>query len=202
MRLFINTALMLFLALAPLTVKAQPAEPEQLVRDVTNQVLQTLRDNQGRLQQEPGYVFRVVDELVLPHFDFEAMSKLVLAKYWRRATPEQRQRFVQEFRQLLVRTYAKSLAEYRDQEVVFLPTRGRPGADDVVVRSEIEQGSGIPIPVDYRLRREADSWKVFDVAIDDVSLVTNYRASFAQEIGRQGIDGLIDQLARRNAEQD
>jgi phospholipid transport system substrate-binding protein len=133
--------------------------------------------------------------------DFEAMAKLVLGKHWRTATSEQRSRFVGEFKALLIRTYRTSLAEYSDEKVSFLPFReGEQPEKLATVRSEIIRGNGPSIPINYSLRyKKDDGWKVYDIGIEGVSLVTNYRSSFAREINQNGMDYLIESLHRRNA---
>ena len=187
----------LFLVFA-VQVHAEVA-PDELVRSTSDQVLDAIKKNREQLKSDPQLVYRIVDDLVLPHFDFEAMSKLVLGVNWRRATPSQQTAFTQEFRSLLVRTYSKSLAEYDEQGIRYLPMRPDAVPTEATVRTEIQPKAGPPIPVDYRLRKEANEWKVFDVSIDAVSLVTNYRTTFNQDIQRMGMDGLIKQLQRRNA---
>lgn len=186
----------LFLLLVP-QVQAG-ISPDELVRTTSDKVLEAIKQNREQLKTDPQLVYRIVDELVLPHFDFEAMSKLVLGANWRRATPAQRAAFTQEFRTLLVRTYAKSLAEYDEQGIRYLPLRPDADPNEATVRTEIQPKTGPSIPVDYRLRKTGDSWKVFDVSIDAVSLVTNYRTTFAQDVQRIGMDGLITQIKRRN----
>ena len=173
--------------------------PDELVRVTSDKVLEAIKQNREQLKSDPKLVYKIVDELVLPHFDFEAMSKLVLGANWRRATPAQQAEFTREFRTLLVRTYAKSLAEYDEQGIRYLPMRPEADPNEATVRTEIQPKAGPSIPVDYRLRKSGTSWKVFDVSIDAVSLVTNYRTTFAQDGQRIGMDGLIKQLQRRNA---
>ncbi|MFZ5467126.1 MAG: MlaC/ttg2D family ABC transporter substrate-binding protein [Pseudomonadota bacterium] len=187
----------LVLMLAP-QVQADMA-PDELVRATSDKVLEAIKQNREQLKSDPQLVYRIVDELVLPHFDFEAMSKLVLGVNWRRATSAQQAAFTREFRTLLVRTYAKSLAEYDEQGIRYLPMRPESDPGEATVRTEIQPKAGPSIPVDYRLRKTDRSWKVFDVSIDAVSLVTNYRTTFAQDVQRIGMDGLIKQLQRRNA---
>lgn len=172
--------------------------PDALVKQTTDEVLATLQANRAEIQQNPAKVGEVVRTIVLPNFDFELMSRLVLARNWRTATPEQRQRFVQGFQELLIRTYATSLAQYSDQKVKYLPMQPSPDENRAMVRSEILQPNGPSIPLQYMLRQGSDGWKVFDVVIEGVSLVQNYRASFASEIQQRGIDGLIARLDARN----
>lgn len=191
----------LFAGLLYLLAPAAWAEiaPDELVRATSDKVLEAIKQNREQLKSDPKLVYKIVDELVLPHFDFEAMSKLVLGANWRRATPAQQAEFTREFRTLLVRTYAKSLAEYDEQGIRYLPMRPAADPNEATVRTEIQPKAGPSIPVDYRLRKSGTSWKVFDVSIDAVSLVTNYRTTFAQDVQRIGMDGLIKQLQRRNA---
>ena len=144
----------------------------------------------------------MVDEKVLPHFDFDRMTDLALGRYKRQVNGDQRPKLVQEFRNLLVRTYGKALLEYNDQEILYLPMRGSVEKGEVTVRTEIQQKGGFPIPLNYELYQKDDnSWKVYDISVDNISLVTNYRASFAKEIKANGIDGLIQVLQNRNKEE-
>lgn len=196
-----------FLALAlvaalswPAASAASAAEPDRLVRETTEAVLAILKEDSERVRSDPGYLYGVVEEVVLPKFDFEEMTRLAVGKHWQRADPAQRASLVREFKTLLVRTYSKALQEYTDQAVLFLPMRGDAAAGDVTVRTEIEQPGGFPIPVNYSLYRQDGQWKVYDVVIDGVSLVTNYRTSFSQKIRAEGVDGLIAQLRQRNRE--
>lgn len=186
--------------LLPLTAlgSTSTADPQALVRDTTDQVLAILRSDSERIKTDPAYLYSVVEQIVLPHFDFEEMTRLAVGKYWREVKPSQRDPLVEEFKTLLVRTYSKALQQYSDQQVEFLPMRGDPADNDVTVRTQIEQPGGFPIPVYYSLHREDDTWKVYDVIIDNVSLVTNYRSSFSQKIRQDGIDGLLEQLRSRN----
>jgi len=169
-----------------------------LVEQTANQMLNKLRAERKVIDEHPGRIYELVNEIVLPHFDFERMSTWVLGKYWRRATPEQRKAFIEQFRTLLVRTYAKSLSSYTDNKLTYLPFRGGPSQTDVTVRTEVDQPGGFPIPIDYSLYLKGGEWKVYDVTIDGVSLVTNYRTTFANQIRQDGLDKLIASLASRN----
>lgn len=176
------------------------ASPQQLLQETTAKVMTLLDDEQERVLSDPDYVYKLVDELVLPHFDFEAMSRYALARLWRRATPDQRRLFVNEFRQMLVRTYARSLnAYYEGARIRFLPSSQWPSQRYVEVRTEIVRPGQAPIPVDYRLLRSGDDWKVFDIAVSGISLVTTYRGEFASAVRSKGLDGLIADLRSRNA---
>lgn len=196
-RLMMMFVLLLGLGAGPLWAAQSPRE---LVKETSEQMLNKLKQEQAVIKTNPERIYELVNKIVLPHFDFDYMSQLVLGKYWRRASEQQRQDFTEEFKQLLVRTYATSLNEYTDQEVTFLPFREGSDKNEAQVRTEVEQPGSFPIPIDYRLHLNSDEWKVFDVVIDGVSLVTNYRTSFAKEIRQGDLDSLIETLQQRNRE--
>lgn len=177
--------------------------PDQLIKDTSEKVLSTLEANKAKYDKNPDEIYKLVNDIILPHLDFRAMSKLALGKNWRKASEDQQERFVEAFRTMLIRTYSKSLTEYAGQEIRFLPYR--PPADGkrtVKVNTVISQSNGPDIPIDYSLRIKDDIWKVYDIKIDGISLVTNYRNSFAADINRVGIEGLIEKLlARRDTEE-
>lgn len=172
--------------------------PQDLIKQTADRMLAKLKEERTVIRKDPSRIYGLVSDIVLPHFDFERMSAWVLGKYWRTATPEQKKRFTEEFRNLLVRTYATSLTEYTDRKINYLPFRGDPGATEVTIRTEVEQPGAAAIPIDYSLHLKNSEWLVYDVAIDSVSLVTNYRTTFANEIRQSGLDKLIDKLAERN----
>ena len=140
----------------------------------------------------------LVERKVLPHFDFVRMTQLALGRNWREADPEQRKLLVNEFRGLLVQTYAATFTAYKDQVIEYRPLRSQPGDTEVVVKSQIQQPGGRPITVDYRMHRLDSGWKVYDVVVGELSLVQNYRGSFETEVRKGGIDGLIKTLADKN----
>jgi phospholipid transport system substrate-binding protein len=147
-------------------------------------------------------VAELVDSKVLPHFDFVRMTQLALAVNWRRATPEQQKVLTQEFRTLLVRTYSTALSSYRDQVVDFKPIRSRPEDTEVTVRTEVKQRGAQPIPIDYEMEKTQAGWKVFDVKVGGVSLITTYKDDFASQIREAGVDGLIKTLSAKNRQAD
>lgn len=174
-------------------------EPQQLVQSTSDQVLARLKKDHDKLQKNPELIYPLVEDLVLPHFDFTKMSQWVLAVNWRNASDDQKARFTDQFRTLLVRTYAKALLEYTDQKINYLPFHAEGDAKTVIVRTEIVQPGGQNIPVYYSLYRKGDAWKVYDISIDGASLVNNYRTSFAEEIRQGGLDKLIANLAEKNS---
>lgn len=184
----------------PLLAAEHPAQ--QLVMDTTGKVLERLRIEHDRLQADNSRIYPLVEELILPHFDFQKMSIWVLGKNWRRATPVQKQTFTREFQILLVRTYATALLQYSDQQVEYLPFHAGEGDKRVTVRTDIVQKGGQNIPVNYSMYlNHAGQWKVYDITIDGVSLVTNYRSTFAAEIHQGGIDKLLANLAAKNRQE-
>ena len=179
---------------------ADNAAPAQdLVKQVTSSIIEELESGRVSLQDNPERAYELAARLVLPHFDFERMSRQVLRKRWKTATPEQQQRFVSAFRTLLVRTYAMVLNEYHGQTLTYLDPVPRKKDDEIVVPVEIELTGSQTVRIAYAMHVSGSDWKVFDVAVDGVSLVTNYRSSFRSEIARHGIEGLIARLEAKNA---
>lgn len=194
-------ALLSFLITVANASTAETLSADVLIKSTSQQVLKALEEQKEQLKKDPNHVYKLVDEIILPHIDFEKMAKLALGKNWRKANAEQRVAFTEAFRQLLVRTYSKSLSEYTGQTVNYLPFRMEDGATRATVKTEIEQSSGFPIPIDYTLFLKDGAWKVYDIKIDGLSLVTNYRGSFAKEIRAQGISGLIKKLEDKNKQE-
>jgi phospholipid transport system substrate-binding protein len=175
------------------------AAPDVLVRTSTNNILALLKANKDAYAKDKKKLYAAVDEVVLPNFDFRAMSKLVLAQAWREATEDQRGRFTGEFRDLLVRTYSTALLKYTNEEVIFLPYKGANDDNTAVVKTEIKLGGGgANVPIDYAFFQKDGGWKVYDVKIDGISLVTNYRSTYAEKVRSQGLDALIAGLANDN----
>ena len=176
--------------------------PQQLVRQVTSSIVEELTSRREVLRNDPRSVYELVDRLVLPHFDFERMSRRVLGKRWKQASPEQRQRFVSAFRSMLVRTYATVLNEYRGQTLNWLDPAPRKKDDEIAIPLDVELDDNRAVRVVYAMHGDGTEWKVFDVAVDGVSIVTNYRSSFRSQIARHGIEGLIASLEARTAKKD
>ncbi len=179
-------------------VLAVDTPPDVLARTTTNEVLAILKQDKELQNGNLGKVYQLVEAKILPNFDFNRMTQLVIGKHWPRATAQQKQALVTEFRNLLVRTYASSLTAFTNQTVDFKPLVMKPDDTDVTVRSEIRQPGGQPIPIDYNMYKSPFGWKIYDVTIDSVSLVTNYRSSFSSTIRQNGIDGLIKTLADKS----
>ena len=186
------------LSVAAAGAHAQAKAPEVLIKEVSTDVLEAVKADKTIQAGDLRKVIALVDQKVLPYVNFQRMTSAAVGRYWRQATPEQQKRLQDEFKLLLVRTYSGALSQVSpEQKVELKPMRAQPTDNEVVVRTEI-RGKGDPIQLDYRLEKAADSWKIYDVNVLGVWLVENYRNSFAQEIGANGIDGLIAKLAERN----
>lgn len=183
---------------SPMTASTETATPEALVRDTSSRMLVALKQEKDVIEQDQGRLYDLVAEIVLPYFDFQRMSRLALGKYWRKATPEQQQRFVEQFRVMLIRTYGNALVEYSDETIVYLPVLAKQNAKVVTIRTEIELAGGMPLQIHYDMFNSSAGWKVYDIAINGVSLVTNYRTTFGSIVRKSGMDDLIKQLAARN----
>ena len=185
--------------LMPSIVLAEVPVPQTLIKTSSDRMLKALKENKATIEKNPSFVYGLVDKILLPNFDFSKMSKLALGKNWRKASKAQRERFIGEFRLLLVRTYSIAMLEFTDGDIAFLPFRDDLAKKKVKVKMEIARPSGptIPMALSMYLNKQK-KWMVYDVKIDGISLVTNYRSSFAKEIRNDGIDKLIDNLSTRN----
>lgn len=173
--------------------------PDALVKRVSGEVLEIVRADADIRNGNIHKIVELVDTKVLPHFNFQRMTALAVGRDWRAASPAQKARLAEEFKMLLVRTYANALNGYSNQRIVFRPMRMRDGDTEVLVRSEVVQPGAQPVQIDYWLERaDNGQWKVFDVVVAGISLVTNYREQFAREVRNGGIEGLIASLASRN----
>jgi phospholipid transport system substrate-binding protein len=184
------------LVLASAVAHAQTA-PDVWIKQISGEVIEAVKADKAIQAGDTKRILALVDAKILPGVDFLRMTSSSVGRYWRQATPEQQKRLQEEFKTLLVRTYAGALTQVRDQTVELKPLRSKPEDTEVLVRSEIK-GKGEPIQLDYRVEKNGDGWKIYDVNVLGVWLVESYRASFAQEISASGIDGLITKLAEKN----
>jgi phospholipid transport system substrate-binding protein len=185
------------MAAAP-SASAQALPPDQLVRSVSDEVLQQIRSDRELQAGNPRRISEVIEGKLLPHFDFTRMTALAMGRNWPRATPEQQKALTDQFRTLLVRTYSGALNTYRDYQIDVKPLRMNPGDTDVVVRTAASRAGGQPVPIDYSMEKTDAGWKAYDVIVGGVSLVTNYREEFANLVREGGVDGLIRALADKN----
>ena len=196
------SSLILWLALSVSPAFAQEESPDALIKKVTEEVLAIVRQDKDIQNGNTRKAIELVESKVLPHFNFQRMTALAMGRDWNKASVEQKKRLADEFKTLLVRTYSNALTSYRDQTLRYRPTRMQ-GADlEVVVKTEIMQPGSKPIQLDYSLEKLPEGWKVFDVIVAGVSLVTNYRDTFNQEVRTNGVDGLIQMLVNKNKQND
>jgi phospholipid transport system substrate-binding protein len=172
--------------------------PEELVKKTAEDVMFAIKADQEIQKGNKEKIYKLAEEKILPNFDFEKVARLVLGRAWRSASDKQKKEFIIEFRTLLLKTYAVALSKYKDQKIEFKPTRTSEESDIVIVKSEIIQSGAQPIKVNYALSKRTGKWLVFDIVIEGVSLVTNYRSQFSSEIRRNGMDTLIKKLAKKN----
>ena len=178
-------------------------DARRMLQDISWHTLSVLRSRKLSLEETPREVYQVIDELVLPHFDFPRMAKIVLDAQWQAATPEQQQRFIEEFRNLLVRTYSLALAGYSEEQIRILPVIAPADARRIKVRTVVQRsGSSLGVPIDYELYLTDGEWKVFNVIVDGFSLITSCRNDFYSEIQNEGMDKLILRMQRISESQD
>jgi phospholipid transport system substrate-binding protein len=182
------------LAQAPAPAVVSAATPDVLVRDTAQAILKELDAHRAEYAKDPAKVRQLVDTLLLPHFDVEYSARLVLGKHWRTATPDQRQRFIDAFYRSLLRTYGASIADFTADRVVFLPFKGDPAADQATVRTEVRRDNGTRVPVNYTLHRTPKGWLVWDLTIEGISYVRNFKEDLGAEVEQKGIDGVIARL--------
>ena len=191
-------ALTALASVAGAPAQAQDLAPDALVRKSIDEVLVVIKADKELQNGNPKKLHALIEEKVLPHFDFSRMTRLAVGRSWAQASDAQKAALTREFQTLLVRTYSTSLSQYRDQKIDVRPARFAAQDKDTVVKTVVSQPGGQPIPIDYGMERTDKGWKVYDVVVDGVSLVTTYRGSFNDQIQKSGIDGLVKTLADRN----
>lgn len=197
-RYFVYALPWLAAALSMPVAHASEPGPASLVRAVSNEVIAAIKQDRDIQAGNPKKLVELVERMIVPHVDTVRMTRLAVGAYWRKATPEQQKRLAEEFTTLLVHTYSGALAAYRDQVLDVKPVRAEPGATDVTVRSDVRQPGGQAINVDYSMARTASGWKVYDIKIGGVSLVSTYRSTFSEQVRNHGIEGLIDMVSAKN----
>ena len=194
--LCILAAAFLVLPVAAIAQVATP--PDVLVKNVTLEVIDLIAKDREIKAGSRAKLIQVIEAKVLPHFNFASMTALAMGQGWNRATPEQKKRLIEEFKTLLVRTYASALSAYSEQKFDFRPLRAKPTDTDVTVQVRVLQAGMQPVPIDYSMEKTAANWKVYDVMVGGVSLVVNYRTEFANAVRNSGIEGLIKELNTKN----
>jgi phospholipid transport system substrate-binding protein len=181
------------------TASAQELAPDALVKKISDEVIEIIKQDKDIKAGNQRKINELVDAKVLPHFNFSHMTALAVGRNWPKANAEQQKMLTSEFRNLLVRTYSSALTTYKNQVIEFRPLRAAAGDTDVMVRTQVKQPGTEPVSIDYAMEKTPAGWKVYDVVVGGVSLVTNYRETFNAEIRDGGVDGLIKSLARKNS---
>ena len=195
-RLGLLTVAWLAAMLAPVAF-AQEA-PDALVKRVSQEALAIIKTDAKVQAGEQARIRELIESKLTPHFDIDRMTALAAGRAYRTATPEQKQRLGEEFKTLLIRTYSTALNQYRDQTIDYKPLRADPGATDVTVRTEVIRPGQTPVEIDYSMEKVGEAWKVYDVKIEGISLVENYRNTFNSEVQKNGVDGLLKALVEKN----
>jgi len=196
-----KTALCFLFTLAASAAFAQTVAPDVLVKNITDDVATAIAKDKDIQAGDTGKAADLIEAKIVPHFNFTRMARLAMGRNWRTATPEQQKQIADEFKTLLVRTYSTALVNYKGQPINYKPLRAKPEDDEVTVKSDVKpSGGGQPVDIDYEMEKTAAGWKIYDVKVGGVSLVTTYRDTFASEIRERGIDGLIKSLAAKNRE--
>ncbi len=188
---------LLALTLTASTAFAADLAPDELVMTTAQEVMQIVKGDKS-VVADKNKLYQLVDAKVLPHFDFNRMTQLAMGRNWKAASDEQKQSLIKEFRQLLVRTYSSSLSQYKNQTIDYKPAKVAAGDTEVTVKTLVNQPGGQPVPIDYTMQKSADGWKVYDVTVEGVSLVTNYRGEFNEQIRNNGVEGLLKTLVDKN----
>lgn len=183
---------------ATAAVMAAEAPPDVLVKTTTQEVLAIIKQDKDIQAGHQKKIFDLIDSKVLPHFNFTRMTRLAVGKNWSRATPEQQQELTRQFRTLLVRTYSTALTAYKDQTIDIKPLKMQAADSETTVKTQVNQSGAQPVTIDYSMEKTPQGWKVYDVTVGGVSLVTNYRSTFDNQISQSGVDGLIKTLAEKN----
>ena len=180
------------------TVMAQEIAPDQLVQKITEEVLAAIKSDKQLAAGDKQKAIKLAEEKVLPYIDFERATRLAVGRSWSQASPEQRKKLVGEFRNMLVRTYSNAIEAYQGQTLKVLPARGKPDPEDTSVRTQFIRAGGQPLPIEFHMRKADNTWKVYDIVVEGVSLVLTYRSEFDALVKQQGIDGLIKRLSEKN----
>lgn len=197
MKIRVVNSLILILCMIAGTAQAA-VPPEEVVKQTADAVIDRIKSQRAELDANPAKIYDLVNELVIPHYDFTSMSRWVLGKNWKSASETQRSDFILQFQTLLVRTYARALLEYSGQEIKYLPVEINPKNKLALVKTEMTSDGAQPFPVAYRMHQKDDAWKVIDVSVDGVSLVSTYKGSFSTQIKKNGFDSLISELTTKN----
>jgi phospholipid transport system substrate-binding protein len=181
-----------------LSAAAEELAPDQLVQKITDDILAAIKSDKDLAAGDKQKALKLAQEKVLPYVDFEQATRLAVGRAWQQASPEQKQKLVSEFRNMLVRTYSNAVSAYQGQTLKVLPARGKQDPEDTVVRTQFVRAGGQPLPIEFHMRQAEKTWKVYDIVVEGVSLVMTYRSEFDAVVKQEGVDGLIKRLAQKN----
>jgi phospholipid transport system substrate-binding protein len=183
------------------TAAAQGLEPDQLVQKVTEEVMTAIKSDKQLAAGDKQKAMKLAEEKVLPYIDFEEATRLAVGRAWSQATPEQKKKLVSEFRNMLVRTYSNAIEAYQGQTLKVMPSRGgkQDAKDEATVRTQFTRAGGKPLPIEFQMRKTGETWKVYDISVEGISLVLTYRSEFDAVVKQEGIDGLIKRLTQKNS---
>jgi phospholipid transport system substrate-binding protein len=198
MKIRVVNSLILIICMIAGVAQAAVETPDSIIKQTADAVIERIKSQRSVLDADPSKIYAVVDELVIPHYDFISMSKWVLGKNWTSASEAQRSNFITQFQTLLVRTYARALLEYSGQKIKYFPVEINQKSKLALVKTEMTSDGAQPFPVAYRMHQKNETWKVIDVSVDGVSLVSTYRGSFSTQIKKHGFDSLINELTIKN----
>ncbi len=191
--------LTILISFVPAAAAQQDAGPEQLVQKITEEVLTAIKSDQQLARGDKVKAIKLAEEKVLPYIDFEEATRLAVGRAWSQASPEQRKKLVSEFRNMLVRTYSNAIEAYQGQSLKVLPSRKQDAKDEATVRAQFMRPGAPPLPMEFQMRKTGSDWKVYDIAVEGISLVLTYRSEFDSVVKQEGIDGLIKRLSQKNA---
>ncbi len=198
MKSLLKTTLLLFVFAFSGTTAATAEDAQSVIRNAADTLLTKIAEGGDALKKDPARLNALVNESVIPYFDFKRMSQWVLGGHWKEASEEQQQQFIDRFKGLLVNTYATALLEYTDQDIEYLPAEGNPGDWKTVITTRLTKGGTVTTSISYKMHNKDESWKVYDVTVDGVSLIKTYRSSFDSKVKESGIEGLLTSLAAKN----
>jgi phospholipid transport system substrate-binding protein len=186
------------LMLAAVPALAADKGAEAVVRQTTERIYRAIEKDRPLVSQQPEHLYRLVERILLPHADLERMSRWVLGRFWRQSSENQRHQFTQEFTTLLVRTYSTAIESASPEDIRYLPSRDSGHINKAVIRTEVQRAGEATVPIDYYMHNKEGRWLVYDIRVEGISLVTNYRSTFAREFSLKGLQGLIDALKQQN----
>ncbi len=183
---------------ATLAVEVKAEDARELIKTTAEEVIDHVKGNRQSLEKDPNQLYSLVNEKIVPFVDFPRMSRWILGKHWRKASKAQKVQFTNEFKKLLVKTYATALLKFSDEKITYPPAKGEVKKGKVNIKSEITLPDGRQFSVQYRMHHKDQNWKIYDISVDGVSLVSTYRSSFSTEIRKVGLDGLLANLVEKN----